>query len=105
MVIYTTEKRVREIGVRKVLGASVTEIVKILSWSFVKLLLIATAIALPAGYIAGRIVTSVFVYYDPVNLGLMSSSWSLITLIAVGTIVFFAARAALTNPVKSLRSE
>lgn len=64
MVIYSTEKRIKEIGIRKVMGASVLEVVKILSWSFMKLLLIAGVIALPFGYVGGKLFNSVL-YFIP----------------------------------------
>ncbi len=105
MVIYSTEKRIKEIGVRKVLGASVWEVVRLLSWSFVKLLFWAAVIAIPFGYASGLFFIGVFTYHAGVNLELMASLAALICVIALGAIVYYAVKAALVNPAKSLRSE
>lgn len=105
MVTYTTEKRIKEIGIRKVLGASIWEIVKILSWSFMKLLLIAGIIALPIGYISGLLLLSVFTFHTSINIELMSLFFCLVFLIAIFTISYQVIKTALMNPVISLRSE
>jgi putative ABC transport system permease protein len=105
MVTYETEKRIKEIGIRKVIGASVFEIVKILSWRFIKLLLIAGAIALPIGYISGFLILKIFTFHANINVGLMVLSFLGIFGIALMTIGFKTMRAAAANPVKSLRTE
>lgn len=105
MVTYETEKRVKEIGIRKVIGASVLEIVKILSWRFMKLLLIAGCVALPIGYISGLIILNLFTFRADINIAAMSLFFCLIFLIALFTIGFKTMRAAMENPVKSLRTE
>ncbi len=105
MVTYSTEKRIKEIGIRKVMGASIWEIVKILSWSFMKLLLIAGIIALPIGYIEGKFFHSVFIYHNAIDVGLMSFFFIIVFIIAIFTIGFQSIKAALINPVESLRSE
>lgn len=105
MVTYSTEKRIKEIGIRKVMGASVWAIVKILSWSFMKLLLIAGLIALPIGYVSGLVILKVFTFHASINIGLMGAFFALILIIAIGTISYQAIKAALLNPVKSLKTE
>lgn len=105
MVIYTTEKRVKEIGIRKVMGASVAEVVKILSWSFLKLLLIAGLIALPIGYLGGIFFNGVFIFNNGLNYSLMALFFISVLAIAILTIGYYSMRAALMNPVKSLRAE
>ena len=105
MVTYSTEKRYKEIGIRKVMGASVVEIVRLLSWSFLKLLLIAGLVALPIGYLAGYFLTSVFTYHPGINVGLMILFLGIVLLIAVVTIAYYTTRAALMNPVKSLKTD
>jgi putative ABC transport system permease protein len=105
MVTYEAEKRVKEIGIRKVIGATVFEIVKILSWRFVKLLLIAGCIALPIGYISGSMLLGIFTFHAPVNIGLMVLIFCGILGIALLTIGIKAVRSAVANPVKSLRTE
>jgi putative ABC transport system permease protein len=105
MVIYTTEKRVKEIGIRKVLGASVMEVVKILSWSFLKLLLIAGLIALPIGIFGGILFNGIFIFNNGLNFSLMTIFFIAVLAIAILTIGYYSMRAALMNPVKSLRAE
>lgn len=105
MVIYTTEKRIKEVGIRKVMGASIWEVVRILSWSFMKLLLIAGVIALPIGYLTGIFFQSIFIFHTSINYGLMAMFFTIVFSIAIFTIAYYAFRAALMNPVNSLRSE
>lgn len=105
IITYSTEKRVKEIGIRKVMGANVMEIVKILSWSFTKLLLIAGGIALPVGFASGLLLYKVFIFHSKINIGLMVGFFISILAIALGTIIYFSIKAALTNPVKSLKTE
>ena len=102
---YTTERRIKEIGVRKVLGATETGIVLLLSKEIVRWVLLANIIAWPVAYwLADRWLGS-FAYR--INLG-----WTTFVLaglvalsIAVITVSFQAVRAALANPVESLRYE
>jgi len=105
MVIYNTEKRIKEIGIRKVMGASVTTIVKELSIGFVKLILIAAAVCIPLGYILSYFFINLFAYNDGVNIGLMLLLFGFILIIAFFTIARIAIKAAAANPVKSLRTE
>lgn len=105
MVIYTTEKRIKEVGIRKVMGASIWEVVRILSWSFMKLLLIAGVIALPIGYLTGIFFQSFFIFHTSLNYSLMAIFFIIVFAIAIFTIAYYAFRAALMNPVNSLRSE
>ncbi|MEP7323555.1 MAG: FtsX-like permease family protein, partial [Saprospiraceae bacterium] len=105
MVIYTMEKRIREIGIRKVIGASVQAIVKELSGKFIKLLVIANLIAIPIGYISGRLLLTVFTFHNGVSIPLMIYIVLGVFFIALGTIVINSVKAASSNPVKSLRSE
>ncbi|MBK8053180.1 MAG: ABC transporter permease [Saprospiraceae bacterium] len=105
IVIYSTEKRTKEVGVRKVMGASLTEIVRVLSWSFMKLLLIAGTISLPIGFALGLVTQKIFTFHSNININLMLGFFVSILVIAVCTIGFFSIKAALMNPAKSLRSE
>lgn len=105
MVTYSTEKRIKEIGIRKVMGASVWEIVKILSWSFMKLLIWAGVIAIPIGLAENWVLDDLFTYYAGLNAGLMGVFFISILAIAIFTIGYYAMRAAVVNPVKSLRAE
>ncbi|MRS64277.1 ABC transporter permease [Larkinella terrae] len=105
MVTYTTETRIKEVGIRKVMGAQVRQIIWLLSWDFVKLLLIAGGIALPLGYLAGMAFLINFAYH--VSIGFETLGGCIGLLLGLGglTIGFRTYRAALSNPADSLRSE
>jgi predicted permease len=105
LAAFTAQQRTKEIGIRKVLGASVISLVSMLSKDFLKLVLSALVLAVPvAGWALGKWLGS-FTY----NAGLAWWIYAVAGLLAVGiallTIGFQSAKAALTNPVKSLRSE
>lgn len=105
MVTYTTEKRIKEIGIRKVMGASIAAIVKELSGSFIKLILIAAAICIPLGYLSGYFFINLFAFNNGVNVSLMVLLFLGIFFIALFAIAIKTIRAASANPVKSLRTE
>ncbi|HMK02567.1 MAG TPA: ABC transporter permease [Ferruginibacter sp.] len=105
MVIYNTEKRIKEIGIRKVMGASVGAIVKELSGGFAKLILVAAVICTPLGYLLSHFFIKMFAFNNGVNIGLMVLLFGFIFLVALFTIGIIAVRAAEANPVKSLRTE
>jgi len=102
---YSTLQRTREIGIRKVLGASVPGIVNLLSLDFLKLILISCGIAMPVGgYFMGRWLND-FAYRIDIQWWMFVLAGILAILVAVATISFQAIKAAVANPVKSLRSE
>lgn len=103
--VLATEKRVKEIGIRKVLGASVKSIVSILSRDFVKLVFISLFIAIPAAWIAGHRWLENYPYRISVGWWIFAGAALLVLMIAVLTVSFQAIRAAIANPVKSLRTE
>ena len=105
MVTYTTEKRIKEIGIRKVMGASIAAIVRELSGGFVKLILIAAAICIPLGSVIGYFFINLFAFNNGVNMGLMIVMFMIIFFIALFTIAIKTINAASVNPVKSLRTE
>lgn len=105
IVTYHTESRVKEVGIRKVMGASVKQIIKDLSKGFVKLTLIAAAVALPLGYSICYLFMKLFAYSNGVNLLLLSLLFAAIFSVALIIIVYKSMNAALANPVKSLRTE
>jgi len=105
MVTYNTEKRLKEIGIRKVMGASVSAIVKELSAGFLKLIIISGAICIPLGYILSNSVINVFAFNDGVNFKLLLILFCVILFIALSTVIIKTATAAIANPVKSLRTE
>ena len=105
LAMFTAEQRVKEIGIRKVLGASVTSLFALLSAEFLWLVAIALLIAIPvASYTMDYWLRS-FAYHTPVQWWIFVLSGVLIILIALATISFHAIKAALINPIKSLRSE
>ncbi|MFM9950097.1 MAG: ABC transporter permease [Saprospiraceae bacterium] len=105
MVTYTVSTRVKEIGVRKVLGASVSEVTLLLSRRFMVLLGMAVVIAIPAAYFLCNLFLNLFVYR--IEVGGLILGGSTLALLALGllTVGIQVVRAALANPVKSLRSE
>ena len=105
MVTYNTEKRLKEIGIRKVMGATVSVIIKDLSIGFLKLIAISGAICIPLGYILSNSVINVFAFNNGIDLPLLLLLFCVIFLIALSTVVIKTATAAAANPIKSLRTE
>ena len=102
---YTATKRTKEIGVRKVLGSSVQNIVLLLSKDLLKPVLVGTAIAVPLGYYAMNKWLEGFAYRSPFQWWMAVVAVFIAIGIAVLTVGFQALKAALANPVKSLRTE
>jgi len=103
--IHSTRQRVKEIGIRKILGAPVAGIVALLSKDFLKLVMIASVIALPAGWWAMNKWLQDFAYRTNISLWIFLLSALLAIMIAALTISFQAIKSALANPAKSLRTE
>ncbi len=103
--VLAAEKRTKEIGIRKVLGASVQQIVTTLSTDFIKLVVLALIIASPLVYIAANKWLQNFPYRIQVSWWLFALASVLVMLIALFTISFQSIKAAIANPVKSLRTE
>ncbi|MEO6851557.1 MAG: FtsX-like permease family protein, partial [Mucilaginibacter sp.] len=102
---YSTLQRTREIGIRKVLGASIAGIVNMLSKEFLQLVFIAAIIAFPLSWFGMNSWLKDFAYKTPVGWLVFAIAGTLAFMIAIITVSFQAIRAALANPVKSLRSE
>ncbi len=105
LATFTAEQRTKEIGVRKVLGASVQQIVTLLSKEFLKLVLVACCLAFPIGYWLMDQWLQDFAYRIDINAWVFVLAGVLAVLIALLTISYQAIKAALANPVKSLRTE
>jgi putative ABC transport system permease protein len=102
---YSTIQRTKEIGIRKVLGASVSNIINLLSKDFLWLVAISALISFPIAWFAMNKWLEGFAYRTGVPWWVFLAAGILATLIALLTISFQAIRAAIANPVKSLRTE
>jgi len=102
---YSTIQRTKEIGIRKVLGASVSNITTLLSKDFIKLVLIALLIASPIAWFGMHKWLEGFAYRISISWWIFILAGTLAILIALLTVSFQAIKAAVANPVKSLRSE
>lgn len=105
LATFNAETRVKEIGIRKVLGASVASIAALLSTDFVKLVLIAIIIALPLSYYAVNIWLQDFPYRIEISWWYFASAAILAITVALITISFQSIKTAMSDPVKSLKSE
>lgn len=105
LAAFNAEKRTKEIGVRKVLGASVSQISYRLTVDFLKLVGIAILISLPLGWFAMNKWLQDFSYRIEIGIGVLIFAAALVIAIAVVTVSYQSIRAAIVNPVKSLRTE
>lgn len=102
---YSAERRIKEIGVRKVMGASVTGIVALLSSDFIRLVIVSILIASPLAWWAVNSWLQDFAYRIEIQWWVFAAAGFLAVGIALLTVSFQSIKAALVNPVKSLRSE
>jgi putative ABC transport system permease protein len=105
LATYSAEQRIKEIGVRKVLGATVLNLTSLLSKEFLKLVLIANGIAFPIAWWAVNKWLQEFAYHIDVQWWVFVIAGVLAIGIALLTVSYQAIRAAITNPVMSLRTE
>ncbi|MEB2775061.1 FtsX-like permease family protein [Algoriphagus sp. D3-2-R+10] len=105
LAAFTAERRTKEIGIRKVLGASEWKIMGLLSGDFAKMVLVAIAIALPLSYYLTSNWLDGFAYKIDLRWWYFVGAGALTMLIALLTVSFQSVKAALMNPVKSLKSE
>jgi ABC-type antimicrobial peptide transport system permease subunit len=105
LAAYAAEQRMREIGIRKVLGASVTGIITMLSKDFLVLVLIAALIAFPLSWWAMYRWLQDYAYRIGIGWGVFALAGALAVGIALLSVGLQALRSALANPVKSLRAE
>ncbi len=105
LATYTAERRTKEIGIRKVLGASVTGIAGLLSGDFIKLVLIAALISFPIAWWIMHSWLQQFAYHTSISWWIFIAAGTVAALVALVTISWQAVKAATANPVKSLRTE
>ena len=105
LAAYMAENRIREIGIRKVLGASVAGISALLAKDFVRLVLVAFVIAAPVAWVVMSKWLLSYSYRIPIGWDIFAWSGLLAISIAIATVSYQSIRAAIANPVKSLRAE
>jgi putative ABC transport system permease protein len=105
LAAYTAERRTKEIGIRKVLGASVQNIVTMLSKDFIRLVLIATIVAFPLAWWSMNNWLKTFAYRVDMSWWMFALAGAMAIFIALLTVSFQALRASVANPVRSLRME
>lgn len=102
---FMAEQRMKEIGIRKVLGASINNIVTMLSKDFLKLVIIAALIAFPLAWWGMSTWLEEFAYRTELSWWIFAVAAVIAIIVAIATVSFQALRAATTNPVQSIRSE
>lgn len=105
MAMYATTVRLKEIGIRKVMGAEPWQVVATLSQSFLWLILIALAIGLPLGYFLGESYLESYAFRIPISVGLLSLGTAIILGLGLVTIMSQTWKATTLNPVETLRHE
>jgi putative ABC transport system permease protein len=105
LAAFTAQRRNKEIGIRKVLGASVGGVVLLLSREFLRLVLVAMLISFPLAWWATSQWLKTFAYRIDIGVGIFTAAGAFIILITILTISFQSIRAALANPAKSLKAE
>lgn len=105
LAIFSAQKRIKEIGIRKVLGASIFNITVMLSSDFIKLIIISIILATPVAWFSMNNWLQNYAYRTNIPWWLFPLAGLVAILIALLTICFQSVKAALTNPVKSLKSE
>lgn len=105
LAAFTTVQRTKEIGIRRVLGANISDITTLVAKNFLKLIGIAIVVAIPLAWWAGNKWLEDFAFRIPVHTYIFIATALLTALIALCTIGYHTIRTALSNPVKSLRTE
>ncbi len=105
LTILSTERRIREIGIRKVFGASASQIAALLSVHFLKLIVLSFVLAIPAAWYISHSWLENFAYQIDVSPWMFAQAGILILLIALLTVGFQAVKASVMNPASSLRNE
>ncbi|MDX1671657.1 MAG: ABC transporter permease [Balneolaceae bacterium] len=102
---YSAERRTREIGIRKVMGATVSNILTLMSTEFIKLIVLSYIISLPLSYIVLRWWLQDFAYKTELGFGIFVITGAAVLLVALATVSWQSVRAARMDPVESLRKD
>ncbi|MCF0073907.1 ABC transporter permease [Dyadobacter sp. CY261] len=105
LAAFTAERRKKEIGVRKVLGATTGSVVAMLSREFLMLVIVAIAIACPLAWWLTKSWLDHFAYHVSISIAIFAGAGLAMIVITLATVSFQSLRAALTNPTQSLKSE
>ncbi|MEZ4900867.1 MAG: FtsX-like permease family protein [Spirosomataceae bacterium] len=105
LVTLSAEKRTKEIGIRKVLGASIASVVGMLSVDFLKLVSLSFLFSFPVAYYVAQEWLTNYPYRTDIELWVFVATGSITIAIALFTVSYQAIKAALMNPVKSLKTE
>lgn len=105
LAAFTAQRRIKEIGIRKVLGASLSDIVALLSWEFMRLVLLAVLIATPVAWWASQLWLRDFAYHIPLGGWTFALAGAIAICIALLTVSSQSFKAASSNPVKNLRTD
>jgi putative ABC transport system permease protein len=103
--LYTVVKRMKEISIRKVLGASAMQIITLVTKDYIKLILIAGVVAVPIAYFLLQNWLKDYAFHIQIGLWFFLLPLALIVVIALVTVLYQSVKAAIANPVKSLRTE
>ncbi|HNL66562.1 MAG TPA: FtsX-like permease family protein, partial [Ferruginibacter sp.] len=105
LAAYSAERRTKEIGIRKVMGANVSQLAALLSTEFIVLVLISMVVAVPLVWLGMTELLNHFAYRIRLDWWIFALTCVVAVLTALATVSFQAIRAAMANPVKSLRTE
>jgi putative ABC transport system permease protein len=105
LTAYIIQQRIKEIGVRKVLGASVMNILILLNWDITRLLILAFLFSIPIAYYGIDLWLDNFAYRTPINWYIFIQAGIITILVAWGTISYQSIKIAIKNPVDSIRDE
>ena len=103
MASYTTEMRIKEIGIRKVFGASVSNVAYLLSKDYIKLILYSAVFAIPAAYFLSSMFYQFFAFRPDLSLLVLPVALIFILILALITISSQTVKAALANPAETLK--
>jgi putative ABC transport system permease protein len=105
LTAFSIQQKTKEIGIRKVLGASVRSVLMLLIRSMISTIIISTLIAMPVGYYLADKLLQLFVYRTTINYTVFVLTIVITLLLAAVTVIFQVIKAALANPVDSIKYE